>query len=382
MIAVIVPRFGYTTEIFLERHVRGIAELNPVVFTLNQSENINDIPIVLISLNNWVVKVISNQLFKISYFWDVKVNKRSRIWKATSIGAGTKLLNELKKRKIKLILIHFANLATSFIPYFEKIKLPLVVVCHGSDIHSVDGNKPYLKKLKRVFERADSILCVSKYIQEKVIAYGCDPKKAEVFYLGADIPGYCKNKRENPNRIRYVMTGRLVPIKGHDFLIRAFAKVHSVKKETELVLIGDGPELRNLGKLVEQLGLSKAVRFLGGLENKKVYEILADSDIYVQASLNEALGIAVVEAMAAGLPVIATDVGGIPEIVRNGLTGNLVQKGDVDGLADAMLRLSKSSKKRREMGNEGRRFVESHFNVVKQNKECVKKLLSIIQERS
>lgn len=378
MIAVLVPCLGQCSEIFIDRHIYGLAEMEPVVYTLRLAERRVEIPTVVIGTQSKIVNKLSNLWTHASCFWDMHIMHRQYLWEARSFGAGQKLAGHLARPDLELVLIHFENMGTSFIPQLSQIRVPIVVICHGKEMFPGGKHGPYLKRLRRLFDMADKVLCVSKYIRDYVIKYGCPEEKADVFYLGAELPEICCGHKDTKQCTRYIMTGRIIPCKGHETLIYAFAEILRNIKDAELVLIGDGPSRSKLQSLAHSLGIADAVKFLGFQVNSKVYEELGTADIYVHPSYEEGLGISIVEAMAACLPVVATAVGGIPEIVEDGKTGFLVPPKDVDRLTEAMLILAKDPLLRIRMGFAGRQVVEDKFDVHKQNKHCVKFLRQLI----
>jgi glycosyltransferase involved in cell wall biosynthesis len=150
---------------------------------------------------------------------------------------------------------------------------------------------------------------------------------------------------------------RLDPVKGVDYLLRAFAQV----RDGQLVVIGDGPERTTLHALADGLGLTGRVHWAG--YRSDVPKLLPALDIFVQPSLHEGLPNAVLEAMAAGLPVVATKVGGTPEAVLDGVTGVLVPARDPVALAEAITALHHDPDQRHRLGQAGVERVEQNFSV-------------------
>lgn len=149
-----------------------------------------------------------------------------------------------------------------------------------------------------------------------------------------------------------VCVGNFRPEKRHDLLVQAFASVRCAVPSARLVLVGDGALKASLKRQVNSLGLTESVFFTG-------YQVdpwpwLAEASVLAQASKYETLGISILEGMAAGLPIVATAVGGVPELVEDGVTGLLVPEGDAHRLSDALERLLNSPKLARRMGEAGR----------------------------
>ena len=152
--------------------------------------------------------------------------------------------------------------------------------------------------------------------------------------------------------------GRLDPVKGHGLLIRAFARLRDRHPGARLILIGDGEEREAYQALARELEIAERVRFLGWRGD--VDDLLGELDLFVFPSRNEGMGRAAVEAMAAGLAVVATRTGGLTEVVRDGETGLLVPPGDADALSAAMDRLLARPEERRAMGEAGRNLAQAY----------------------
>ncbi|TLY36745.1 MAG: glycosyltransferase family 4 protein [Nitrospirae bacterium] len=155
--------------------------------------------------------------------------------------------------------------------------------------------------------------------------------------------------------------GRLVPIKGLEWLLKAAPQVLAQFPQACFVIIGDGPLLGELRQLTSKLGIGLRVVFLGARED--VPECLAALDLFVLPSLNEGMGRVLLEAMAVGCPVVATRVGGIPDIVADGTTGLLVPPRDERALAEAILTLLRDRSRRAAYGEAARRHIDGRFDV-------------------
>lgn len=155
--------------------------------------------------------------------------------------------------------------------------------------------------------------------------------------------------------------GRLTEIKRQDLLISAFAKVRAVLREARLLVVGDGPLIGALRQQAGTLGVEKFVYFLGYQSNPARF--LKAMNVFALTSRSEGMPLVVLEAWAAGVPVVASRVGGLPEMVEQGRTGMLFDSGDVDGLADALTTLLKSPEVAHGMGETGRQRVESIYHV-------------------
>ncbi|MBU0512919.1 MAG: glycosyltransferase [Chloroflexi bacterium] len=174
--------------------------------------------------------------------------------------------------------------------------------------------------------------------------------------------------------VSVVCVGRLSPEKGQDLLLQALAKLKKQNMQVYTVFIGDGPQRDQLSTDVVRLDLQNRVSFLG--IRSDVYDWLFNADIFVLPSDWEGVSLAILEAMAASLPVVATAVGGTPEVVLDGVTGLLVPPRDPDALAKAILRLLGDPGLRLRMGQAGRERVEKHFAI----SETVRKTEALYQK--
>ncbi|NWF72436.1 MAG: glycosyltransferase family 4 protein [Nitrospirae bacterium] len=165
----------------------------------------------------------------------------------------------------------------------------------------------------------------------------------------------------SPNDRVVVSVGRFVPYKGYEDLLRAAAIVHRQDRAVHWVLVGDGELRSNLRRQAEALGIHQLVHFTGWLDD--VREMLALAEVFVLPSHGEHFGRVLIEAMAMGKAVVATDAGGVPEIVKHGETGWLVAPGQPDGLAEAVRQLLANGEQCGRFGLVGRRIVEDCFSL-------------------
>ena len=156
--------------------------------------------------------------------------------------------------------------------------------------------------------------------------------------------------------------GRLVTLKGYAVLLRAFKEIVKEYSESALVIVGDGIERQSLELLASELGISPKICWLGEQPQKKVFELLAVMDIFAVPSFVEGFGLTAAEAMAAALPVVASNVEGLREVVEDGVSGKLVRPGNPSELAGAVLTLLRDPKECRRLGLVGRERVRELFS--------------------
>ena len=202
-------------------------------------------------------------------------------------------------------------------------------------------------------------VCVSERERtEGLAARACNERTTVVIRNGVD-PSGAQVDRTETSRPRLVMVGRLQAPKDPITLVRALAGLRT--RDFEALLVGDGPDRPAVEEEIRRLGLGSAVRLLG--ERSDVAELLGTAHVFVLSTRSEGLPLSVLEAMAAGLPVIASRVGGVPELVVHGETGMLVPPGDPDALATAIEQLLEDPLHARRLGEAARARVAKHFDI-------------------
>jgi L-malate glycosyltransferase len=231
--------------------------------------------------------------------------------------------------------------------------------------HSVVGYKrPVLAWASR---RADRVLVNALCIRDLAIREGVEPDRIVVVRNGLDLDGFDRAARRAP-AAPVPEAGGIVcianmhhPVKGQTDLLLAMKEVLRERPEAHLVFIGDGVRRPHLERSARQLGIADRCHFLGHRLDGPA--ILARASICVSASYAEGISNAILEGMAARLPLVATAVGGSPELVRDGITGYLVPPGAPAALSRRLLDLLASAPRRKRMGEKGRRLVEREFGI-------------------
>ena len=212
---------------------------------------------------------------------------------------------------------------------------PLIATMHSDPFRRKSLRVKYVIKIKSLQNNLKIVGCskiTSKLFKE---CYRIDDRFVTTIYNPIDIDFY-KSAKEEHDSINFVHIGRFHYIKNHEMLIRAFKKAFGSKQmNAKLYLAGDGPLLNEMKELVFSLGLQDDVVFLGQVDN--IPQLLKSMDVFVLSSRSEACPISILEAMASGLPVISTKVGGVPELVTN--NGILVESEDEHAFCEAMMEL-------------------------------------------
>jgi glycosyltransferase involved in cell wall biosynthesis len=233
----------------------------------------------------------------------------------------------------------------------------LVATCHNwpSKLLSM---RVYAALDKLVLRRFHKVVGVSDFASDIVRRWGTAPNKVSTIPNGVDIERFeraaptLRNEIASENCSLVGFVGRLVPDKGGAVLLRAAQQVLSIHRDTKFVLIGEGPARKEWEALATHLGVDGRVVFTGVREDMP--EVYASLDMLVLPSVNESMPMCLLEAMAAGIPVIATRVGSIPKLILQEQTGLLLEAGDVKGLAAAILRLLRNPHQARRLRENAR----------------------------
>ncbi len=218
------------------------------------------------------------------------------------------------------------------------------------------------KTQRRVCNKADGVIVPSQYLAGIVKKWGVAPEKIHVIYNGVDFKESGLTKEEARKKLGIpgniiVSSGRLVPWKGFKMLIKIMPKILEINPFLRLVIIGDGPERKLLASMVKNMGLDRKVYLVGKKTREEMAVYFAAADMFVLNSGYEGFSHQILEAMAAGVPVIASAIGGNKEVIEQGRNGFLVKYNDEFNLIEAIKGMHKSSEIRDEFAAEGRETV-------------------------
>jgi glycosyltransferase involved in cell wall biosynthesis len=272
----------------------------------------------------------------------------------------------LTQHNIQVVSLNYPapwNLYFAALRPFSRWKL--VVTFHGNDAHDLPTAAWIDRSIIRlIVARADHVTAVSKSLVEAV--QRCFPKEeftSSVVHTGTPRPPHLAVDRPGQqNHADYILTiGHLIHRKGIDLVVKALELLTPHGVDVKLVVVGEGPERSRLEQLVEQLGLTRRVEFLGDQPHEVVFRLLHSSSFFVLASRAEGLPLVILEAMASRVAVVATNVDGVPEVVEDGVTGILVEPENVSALANALLRLCRDEPFRRALAQAGHERVCRDF---------------------
>ena len=285
------------------------------------------------------------------------------------------LLGVLSKIDARLLHIYFGQIAVHLLPLIHAWKNPSIVSFHGADV-MVDMNKPaYREVTRQMLEAVKLILVRSASLQRALVDLGCDPDKIEIQRTGIPLEEFPFRERDfvaAATKWRLVQAGRLIEKKGLPVTLRAFAVFLRQYPDATLTIAGEGPLRDELQKLAHELKIERSVSFTGFISQEELRDIYYGSHIFVHPSQigrdgnQEGIPNSMLEAMATGLPVFATEHGGIPEAIENRVSGVLVPERDQEALARALLRAAEDPAFLSHIARSGAEVVQKNFDLQRQ----------------
>ncbi len=290
----------------------------------------------------------------------------------------------VRDKNIDVILAEYGFNGADITPIAKQLNLPLVVHFHGHDAHHGIRLEPYLERYRAMFDYAYRLLSVSHLMTEALVNMGADEAKivynpygAREYFYDVD-PDYRKT---------LLAVGRFADIKAPYLTLMAFKQVAERDSLASLVMVGDGPLLEACKSLVKTWKLESRVEFTGALPHEQVLPRFGQACAFVQHSVTTSYGDcegmpnSILEAQAAGLPVVSTRHAGIVHSVIEGETGFLVEERDIDSMANRMCRLLSDPDLCRSMGNNARQHIREHYNIDR-HIACLQKVIDQAREES
>ncbi len=274
----------------------------------------------------------------------------------------------------RVLHVYFGHIAVQLLPLLRKPPVPVVVSFHGADA-MVDMDKPaYAAAAREVFGLARLVLVRSRSLAERLVAAGCPQEKIRVHRTGIPLERFPFAPRSVPvdGAWRFLQACRLIPKKGLHTSLRAFARFAEEFPRSRFTIAGEGPLRGELEALARELGVAEQVAFTGFLSQEALKQQLDGAHVFLHPSElgadgnQEGVPNSMLEAMAVGLPVVATRHGGIPEAVEEGVSGYLVAERDDAALAGAMRRLAQDPDRYAEAGRAAARAAAERFEASRQ----------------
>jgi colanic acid/amylovoran biosynthesis glycosyltransferase len=285
----------------------------------------------------------------------------------------------------QILHAHFGYHGVKSVGLKRKLGIPMVCSFYGDDAFSRPHVGQTKKQYRYLFRQADRILVLGPYMRSHLIGLGCNTEKISILHLGIDVDKIRFERRSllPGAKVRFLVVSSFVEKKGIDIAIKALAKLKN-EANFSLDIIGDGQLKSKILTLVEQSGLQERITFHGYKPYSYFIELAYRCDVFIQASRTgsgnskEGTPMAIVDAMATGMPVVSTRHSDIPEIVRENETGYLAEENSIDSLVECLRMVFSNPEKMEKFSLNGRSWIEKEFNARIQTQkleECYEQLL-------
>ena len=359
---------------FIQNQILNHIEFEPkVIFYENRSSNIDGGFASVLPENVIVHELEKKHIFleKVQY----------KILKQINGISTTDLLKQIKLLNPRIIHLHYGTDAGLFLKAIRNINIPKVVSfygyeCSGFPKRFLGLGRYYLKY--RTFRYADKILAMSEDMKNDLIEIGCPEEKIVVHYHGAKVKRFkAKHNYKEEAIVRFLIISGFTAQKGHVFPLKSFKKALKFNTNIRLTIVGEGSEKEEIIQTITNLKLQhyvdiKSFVVYGSQEHIKYF---ADYDVFIHPSLTDINGDkegipgAIVEAMAAGLPILSTFHAGIPFIIENEVSGLLVKERDIDDLAKKIVEISINRNLREQLGLKGQKYALEYLDLSKKEKD-------------
>ncbi len=287
-----------------------------------------------------------------------------------ALGLATKLVELVEAYDLELIHAHYAvpHAASAYLAkqILNSQLIKIITTLHGTDITLVGSDQSFRRVIKFTIEKSDGVTAVSDYLKQQTIREFDIQREIRVIHNFID-PVRPAQRRNQCDRESYAPHGEKIlmhasnfrPVKRVGDVVRIFAEVHA-RIPAKLILIGDGPERPFIQQLIKDLKLSADVYFLG--EQDHLEPLFFCADLFLLPSEQESFGLTALEAMNCSVPVIATETGGLPEVITHGKTGYLYPVGEIKKMAEKSIELLSSPEKHELFKQQARRRATQSFN--------------------
>jgi colanic acid/amylovoran biosynthesis glycosyltransferase len=360
------------------RQITALERVSPFVIA-QKRENANRFPFDNIDI------VPKPALHFLRRFWFRQL--RDKPWQISQ-GELRALTKILEQTNAKLLHIYFGQIAVHLLPLIHAWQKPSIVSFHGADV-MVDMHKPaYREATRMMLDAVKLVLVRSESLGRAIVDLGCDQKKIEVQRTGIPLGAFPFRERRLPEngKWRFAQAGRLIEKKGLPVTLRAFSRFLKQYPNAKLTIAGEGPLIDDLQKLAQELKIDDRVLFTGFISQDQLRDLYYASHIFLHPSETgpdgnqEGIPNSMLEAMATGLPVFATQHGGIPEAVENGVSGVLVPERDDEALGRALLDAPQDPGFLLRIATEGAQVVRKNFDLAAQARRLEDFYLGMIAE--
>jgi len=285
----------------------------------------------------------------------------------TNLALTTKIVEVAEHYSLDLIHVHYAMPFAASAYLARQLLMPrslgVVTTLHGTDITLVGVQPAYFRVTQFSIQNSDRVTAVSRFLKERAEETFGITRPIEVIYNFVDPDVFAPRRRSGlrlaPPETRVLMhASNFRPVKNIPQVLHIFAEVRR-RVPSKLVMVGDGPEKAGAENLARELGVERDVLFLGNQDCME--ELLPLADVFLLPSASESFGLVALEAMSAEVPVVASNAGGLPEVLEHGVTGFMHDPGNTGGFVSSVLKLLAQEPLRRRMGRAGRKVARQRF---------------------
>jgi len=308
------------------------------------------------------------------YFHEVVVNSYPLFqYPPYAISLTSKMVDVAKFEKLDLLHVHYAiPHATSAvlarqILASQNINIPVVTTLHGTDITIVGQDSSFAPVVNYSMNQSDGVTAVSDYLKQETYRYFNMQKEIEVIPNFIDTRRFYRMQKDHFKKALcpggekvLVHVSNFRPVKRVSDVVHIYHRLRDEGHPVILLLVGDGPDRIQAQQLARELGVQEGIHFLG--KQDPIEEILSIADVFIIPSASETFGLAALEAMACGVPVVSSDIGGLPELNVDGQTGYLCPLGDIDVFTDRTRRILVDNERHDKMSEAARTRATTHFD--------------------
>lgn len=366
VVGIFQPNFLSVSMTFIYRQLLGVSEeFRPIVLaTRLNNQHLFPYRDVFVKRAGALERVYAKVLRTTGRFAGMSRIRR-RFWRAV-----------LEAQEVRLVHAHFGQSGVEILPVARELRLPLLVTFHGADASSWLRNRGYVEKLRELFDYAH-IIAVSQDMADRLVALGADPARTWAHYIGVPVEDFqfvrrksLAAKSKDGETVVLLQVSNFIEKKGHLYTLQAFRAFQQHYPRCKLVLAGGGILREAIERAAHELEIANKVEFVGVVAKPRVIELMSNADMFLHHSVTAANGntegipTVLMEAMATGLPVVSTFHSGIPELIKDGESGFLVQERDVAAYSQKLiLALSQADG----MAEKAAATVAATFNLSRQN---------------
>jgi glycosyltransferase involved in cell wall biosynthesis len=356
-LVILLPRIGIASETFIRRHVNELAPGQTVAITWDHPEpywkeqcpvlRLEEIPI-------WSPERLVTGFFR-------------RIGYAVPVALfGT--MRFLRKHGVQVALGQYLNHSLQWFRVLKTLGIKFYLRAHGFDVYLGLGSDR-TRDAYQIYNDADGIIVNTPLMARQLKEIGIERSPIHVIPCGVDIPNISAMRGRDRSVTNVLAVGRMVPFKAPLKVLEAFRRALEIASALRLNVVGDGPLLDEAKRFAHENGVADVVRFYGAVDHGQVLSLMREAHVFMHHSMpdpvtgqEETLGVAILEAMAHGLPVVSTRSGGIPWVVDDGVTGFLCEPGDAQAKAEHLAQLALEEPLRQKLGRAARDKACSQFS--------------------